>query len=53
MSHTDVLMFVVQNHWSYKPLLIHSTIQFHYVNHCNFDIFLQLVWDLILKKKKF
>jgi len=51
MSHTDVLMFVVQNHWSYKPLLIHLTIQFHYVNHCNFDIFLQLVWDLILKKK--
>jgi len=51
MSHTDVLMIVVQNHWSYKLLLIHSTIQFHFVDHCNFGIFLQLEWDLILKKK--
>lgn len=52
MSHTDVLMFAVQNHWSYKPPLIHSIILFHYADHCNFDICLQLEWDLILKKKQ-
>lgn len=52
MFHTDVLMFVVQNHLSYKQPLIRLTIQFHYVDHCNFGICLQLEWDLILKKKK-
>jgi len=51
MFHTDVLMFAVQNRLSYKPPLIHSTIQFHYVDRYNLSIFLQLEWDLILKKK--